>query len=303
MKSDASETSGYFNDVITLWVSRYDYNKGWILRPHSHCDYYQIIYCISGEGDAHTTDQEGNEHTYKLHPSCCLFAHPGVIHSIDGIDRELKTLDVKFAISSKALCEKVREIPDFVENCDPKVRDYLENIRMEGETRDYEFYSYSNLYLSLVILELLRMLHPVPNVVKMNPNFFYQEDLSDISIKVLAYIQNNYNRKIRAEDISSALNYSYRYLSRIVTKELGYSPVDLLERFRCHIAKEKLILTDMTLKEIAEDAGYPNIHQFSRSFCRIAGEPPASFRRNYLLGIRKDINFKSEFVNENNTLR
>ena len=296
---------GYFNDVILLWASRYDYDHGWRLYPHSHKDFYQIIYCITGSGIALVSDSEHKDiREHHIHEASCLFIQPGMLHSIDSIGKDgLKTLDVKFIINSKSLSDRVKNIPSAVHGCDSRIRDLLEYIRVEGETQDCEYLAFSQLYLGMVLLELIRMGEPAPNIAIKNINLFYQENLSKISTKVLAYIQNNYRRNLHASDMEEALHYSYRYLSEITTAETGYTPVELLDWVRCHIAKEKLILTDMSLKEISDEAGYPNIHQFSRSFRRLVGKPPATYRKEFLSGIRKDINFKTEFVNENHTLR
>jgi quercetin dioxygenase-like cupin family protein len=37
-----------FNDIEILWVSRFDYRSDWILTPHVHEDFFQLIYCIDG---------------------------------------------------------------------------------------------------------------------------------------------------------------------------------------------------------------------------------------------------------------
>ena len=293
------DDESYFSDVLILWASRYDYDAGWKLLPHRHDDFYQIIYCVSGSGIAHVSTSDE-----AVVPSELIFLKPGYEHSIDHIGSEgLKTIDIKFIVRNTLLRKKLDSLPFFIKGCKPEIRDNLEQIRMEGESQDYDYIQYSQLYLSMILLDLLRMQQPLRRKDSKNINFYYHENLSDLCIKIMAYIENNYTSHITSDDISSALNYSYRYLSRITGKEIGCSPVEYIDWYRCHVAKEQLVLSSLALKEIAERVGYPNVHQFSRTFRRIVGTPPATYRQETLNSVRKDINFRKGFINENNTLR
>ena len=290
---------GYFNDVVLLWISRYDYNPGWQLLPHSHDEFYQLIYCISGEGCAHIDSWKGS-----FVPSSAMFIRPGEEHSIEEIGESgLKTLDIKFIINNPILADKLSIVPSFIPDCPDDIREKLELIRMEGEDQDYEYVQYGQLYLGQLLLDLLRMHLPVRKRDSKNIGFYYRENLSDISVRVLAYIENNYTERIAADDIAEALHYSYRYISRRTMEEIGRSPVELVDEYRCHMAKKYLVLSTLELKQISEAVGYPNVHHFSRTFRKIVGMPPARFRADSLQGIRKDLNFREWFVNEDRTRR
>lgn len=284
---------------MILWISRYDYDDGWVLLPHLHEDFYQLIYCISGSG----LSVAGGE-SHRFSASSIVFIRPGTEHSISEIGKSgLQTIDVKFIVRNRNLRKKLETLPVHIDGCDQQIRDNLEKIRMEGENQNYEYVQYSQLYLSMVLLDLIRMQLPVRVKDYKNVNFYYQENLSDLCIRILAYIENNYRKHVTADDISAALNYSYRYLSDITKKEIGCSPVELVDWYRCHLAKENLVLSELTLKEISEMVGYPNVHHFSRTFKRIAGIPPATYRKEAMLSVRKDIKFFDGFVNINNTLK
>ncbi len=292
----SASVGNYFNDVTLLWASRFDYSQNWKLKKHSHEDFYQLIYCISGDSDV-IVDSD----SYRFVPTSLIFVKPGAVHSIDNVGRNgLKTLDLKFVINNKILQEKIEAMPAFFEYSDESIRDNLEEIRMEGDEEDYEYVAYSNLLLSQLLLRLLRHNMPLKKKAIPSKNFYYRENLSPVVIRIIAFTENNYKDNLKAEDYEKHLNYSYRFLSKLSKTEIGFTPVELLEQQRIKVAKEKLILTEEEIKTISDIVGFPNIHHFSRTFKRVVGIPPGEYRKTAREGIRKDILFSKNFKNELN---
>jgi iron complex transport system substrate-binding protein len=60
------------------------------------------------------------------------------------------------------------------------------------------------------------------------------------------------------------------------------SPIDYLIQVRMNKAKELLLNTEHTLKEIAESVGYSDSYYFSRLFKKITGSAPTAFRNHGL---------------------
>lgn len=286
----------YFGDVTLLWASRFDYAYQWRLKRHMHQEFYQIIYSISGECTVIIDDVN-----FHMQSSSLAFIPPNHSHGIEDIgEKGLKTIDIKFAINNEKLKEKIHAMPYFFDTCDESIHDLLEEIRMEGDEQDYEYVPFCQLLLGITLLMLLRLNMPVKRNKLSLANYHYGEESSPIVTKLIALIENNYSTNITAMEFENQLNYSYRFLSKLSKKELGYTPVELLELHRIKVAKEKLAFTNEILKNIAEMAGFPNIHHFSRSFKRIVGIPPGEYRKNIQNGIRKDIVFSKEFKNELN---
>lgn len=286
----------YFSDVTLLWASRFDYSHNWKLKKHSHDDFYQIIYCISGESESLIDSS-----IYKFGPTAIMFIRPNSPHGIDEVGKNgLKTLDLKFVINNESLCKKLEDIPSFFEYSDEAVRDILEEIRMEGDEEDYEYVAYSNLLLGQLLIHLIRQNLPLKKKTIPSKNFYYSENLSPVVVKIIAFTENNYKENLKAEDYEKHLNYSYRFLSKLSKAEIGFTPIELLEQQRIKVAKEKLILTEEEIKTISDMVGFPNIHHFSRSFKRVVGIPPGEYRKTSQEGIRKDILFSKSFKNELN---
>ena len=169
---------------------------------------------------------------------------------------------------------------------------------MEGDEGDYEYIAYSNLLLGQLLLRLLRLNMPLKRKFVPSENFYYDENLSPVVVKIIAFIENNYRKDLQSENFEKHLNYSYRFLSKLSKMEIGFTPVEFLEQQRIKVAKEKLVLTDEEIKTISEEVGFPNIHHFSRSFKRVVGIPPGQYRKTAQEGIRKDILYSKDFKNE-----
>ena len=82
------------------------------------------------------------------------------------------------------------------------------------------------------------------------------------------------------EDLYSAPNYdSVRHAFRAT---FGVSPRTMLQHLRMEHAKNLLLETALSIKEIAARVGYPQQHDFNRVFNRYAGTAPSKWRANPL---------------------
>lgn len=82
------------------------------------------------------------------------------------------------------------------------------------------------------------------------------------------------------KELYSAPNYdSARHAFR---KTFGCSPREMLQRLRMAHAKNLLLESSLSIKEISTRIGYPQQHDFNRVFRRYAGMAPSKWRTNPL---------------------
>lgn len=62
-------------------------------------------------------------------------------------------------------------------------------------------------------------------------------------------------------------------------QHVGETPANYVIATRVRLAKQRLLLTDKTVDQIAVECGFPNRHYFSRMFSRAVGCGPAEFRK------------------------
>lgn len=81
------------------------------------------------------------------------------------------------------------------------------------------------------------------------------------------------------EESSRAAGYSKYHFTRLFKRATGVTPWSYALRLKIDKAKEMLLSTDKTVKEIADELGYDDSNYFCRLFRTKAGMPPGRFRR------------------------
>jgi AraC-like DNA-binding protein len=87
---------------------------------------------------------------------------------------------------------------------------------------------------------------------------------------------NKINNRAICKKLGIPLNEFYR----LFKKEIGTTPKQYIVSVRMETARRLLIDTALTLDEIAEQTGYANRYQFSKSFRNFYQESPIRFRNN-----------------------
>jgi AraC family L-rhamnose operon transcriptional activator RhaR len=80
-------------------------------------------------------------------------------------------------------------------------------------------------------------------------------------------------------DVAQAVGMSPRHLTRVVRAFAGVAPAEYIEQARLHRAATLLLKTDDPIKQVAQSAGYADVHHFTRAFGRVYGCPPGVFRK------------------------
>lgn len=97
-------------------------------------------------------------------------------------------------------------------------------------------------------------------------------------LDAITHIENNYKNKITLEELSSKVNLSSFYFSRIFKKETGYSPYEYIIMIRLNEAKKLLKSTKLPIKEIAFSTGFNSESNFVTCFKNNTNVTPKEFR-------------------------
>src|SRR6266542_2402929 len=81
------------------------------------------------------------------------------------------------------------------------------------------------------------------------------------------------------EDIAAQFQLSSRQLRRIVQKELGVSPIELMQTRRLLLAKQLLTETKLPVTEIAFASGFSSLRRFNDAFSSQYRMPPTRLRK------------------------
>ncbi len=106
-----------------------------------------------------------------------------------------------------------------------------------------------------------------------------REEKSTDAIKMAKrYIEENFSKDISLDDVSRVVNISPYYFSKIFKEESGSNFIEYLTGIRIERAKDLLINSDKSMKEICSMCGYTDPNYFSRSFKKNVGVTPTEYK-------------------------
>ena len=91
--------------------------------------------------------------------------------------------------------------------------------------------------------------------------------------------EGNLDETAGLEEIADQFELSSRQIRRIVQKELGVAPIQLLLTRRLLLAKQLLTETRLPITEVAFASGFSSLRRFNDSFGKRYGMPPTRLRR------------------------
>ena len=110
---------------------------------------------------------------------------------------------------------------------------------------------------------------------------FAGKTIERIIRKACLYFRENVNANVNIEKLATDLNVGYSYFRQMFRKYTGISPTQYHLSLRIQKAKDLLVSTDLSFKEIANDLGFESYFYFSRIFKDKTGKSPMEFRKDH----------------------
>jgi len=240
------------------------------------------------EGKIHITFPHA---TYEIGADDFLLIADGHLHRIKGEQGTWQYLGF-VAVTSKpeSFTESAAKMADF-----NWIRDVSRIVRGSQIIRDWlgeieSYWSTSNPASKLVaqglLLRLLLSLEEIDAIIVSRESYDrYSYSHHKVFERVIRTIERLYkNKHLKATDIADACSVSQSYLYKLFQKNVGYGPKRFLQQYRVNRAIELmsttgLSRTDMSISELAELVGFPDVYAFSRLFKRITGSSPSHYRK------------------------
>jgi LacI family transcriptional regulator len=124
------------------------------------------------------------------------------------------------------------------------------------------------------------------HIVSVNPLWVVVRRSSHLIVKddplvadALHFIEDHTGRGIRVPDVVGEMGVSRRTLERKFSHALGRSVLSEIKRARLDRAKQLLQETRLPVYRVANEAGFASARMLNRTFRRMEGSPPATFRQ------------------------
>ncbi|WP_163324534.1 AraC family transcriptional regulator [Draconibacterium mangrovi] len=108
---------------------------------------------------------------------------------------------------------------------------------------------------------------------------FSGKQISKVIEEVRFLMRQNAAQEFDLEELARRHNVGYSYFRKMFKKYTGVSPGQYHLQLRIIRAKELLISTDKSIKEISLELGFQTIHYFSLIFKKKVGMNPSEFRK------------------------
>ncbi|MDQ0338654.1 two-component system response regulator YesN [Caldalkalibacillus uzonensis] len=101
----------------------------------------------------------------------------------------------------------------------------------------------------------------------------------DILNRAKSYLHDHYNEDISLDMVARHVGLSPYYFSKLFKEQMSMNFIDYLTQLRIDKAKELMLTSNLSVKEICFEVGYRDPNYFSRVFKKSEGITPSQFRR------------------------
>lgn len=128
--------------------------------------------------------------------------------------------------------------------------------------------------------EQSQLIHRLLCELTVMPRALQPEADTDLIAHTVDFITLHLFEDLTVSHIADAVGLSTSHLSRLFKSRTGFSPYEFITLRRIDAAKELLLTTTLSVKQIAFRVGYHSEANFITSFSGKTGITPAAFRRN-----------------------
>lgn len=136
--------------------------------------------------------------------------------------------------------------------------------------QDFDLTEEKNRYASSLVLQLL-LIELENNCIK--------NDTSRWLTEIRNYVMKNYMNGIRPADVAKAMALHPSYCNTLYRQHTGETISELICRIRLEHAVSKLVYSQLTIREIAQECGFRDVYYFSRWFHNHTNLSPSEYRQ------------------------
>lgn len=242
-----------------------EYNFTW--KNGRILDEFQLIYITEGKGIFETKKQ-----SYKVKEGDTILLFPQVWHRYKPLKEKGWT---EFYIGFNG--PFARQVIGFFDPDNPINHigfneDILQSIKTIIRLAEDEKIVYQYAIGGQIVYILGKIKHTLLN------NSLANSSIEKIINKSRIYLRSHINRPLKIEELAKHLNISYSLFRSEFKKHTGVSPGQYLLQLKIQLAKDLLLNSELTIKELSFKSGFESPYYFSRVFKKHTGLSPTEFK-------------------------
>ena len=239
------------------------------LHSHSH---YEIFFLTKGNREYFFTNA-----SYHIEAPCIIIIPPHTMHMTEGGPFERTLIDVSEdylnGYQKVILAEKSTKIMK------PTEEQSEELMRLFREMLETDRYSkHADDILSALFAYTLHVINKI-EAPSINSVSFERSYIPPLVLKAVNYLNVSYGEKHTLDSLAKRFFVSKATIMYNFNKYLHCPPMDYLLMLRLSKAKEELMNTEKTVKEISESCGFSSPNYFSLIFKRKENISPENYRK------------------------
>lgn len=281
----------FMGDLVIMDYFYYTYK-------HNHIDFSSHIYKVStyhynwhGETEIlillkGRIEMSCNSEVFTMEPLDTIIISPQVGHATLALEEDTTALVIHVG-------------KDFFQQFDPNFSMYQFVVRSDETNRYNPFFTSVRHHAAMMMLLMVDGKSPANQLwlehhylglasdvyneieaVKSIPSNTKPADMTEATFdKMIAYIDENYQRKIELEDIAKIGGYNVNYTSQFFKRQLGVSFLEYVLRLRLREATVSLANSTASVAQIAINCGFADIKAFNVAFKKHFHTTPSEYRK------------------------
>ncbi|MBE6667347.1 MAG: helix-turn-helix domain-containing protein [Ruminococcaceae bacterium] len=249
---------------------------------HTH-DFIEIIYISAGKcmqtingvdynvkhGDILFINY-GSTHSFECDDS---FSYVNICFSPETLGDKLVTSDNAFSLLCLTAFDEMRNdanggVISFFGNERKEIENILYAMISESKEKQPSWGRVTENYLNILVTKMLRKTQRALQTQSVNNVW---EELSE-------YIDKNLGGELTLSSLAGKCFYNPSYFSRMFKEKFGTSLVEYVTRKRLDYAIELLGISELSIEEICERAGFSDRSSFYYAFSKYVGSTPSEYR-------------------------
>ena len=243
-----------------------------VVHSHSVYEFHQVL-----DGKMETMLEDGR--TLSVAKNQFIIIPPSLKHSITHESEDFKKILISFELNSAKndnddfYVSTIRAMKNPAPyKCSARMIK-LFNILLDIKKSD--IHDKSNMLFELVVCYVIEMCNVIAKNYDVNMAEFTADKRVDFAIK---FIKDNISLPITTVDVAKAVYISTKQLGRIFNEYLGQSPAEYIKMEKNKYICRLLTETNLSLSDIAEAVGFPDVASLIKRFKSIEGITPAKYR-------------------------